>query len=57
MGLETEVKKLAHLVVRPLRHDGKHCAKGSTVQLTAEQAAPLIKSGTVTPVNAAKKGE
>ena len=44
---KTELEKLGHKVLRPLRHDEKTHGKGSTVALTAKEAAPLVKSGVV----------
>jgi hypothetical protein len=42
---KNDVEKLAHLVLRPLRHDGKHYPRGSYVQLGEKEAAPLIRTG------------
>ena len=36
-----------YTVKKPLHHDGKRCRIGTTVQLTDEQAEPLIELGTV----------
>lgn len=42
-----DLKKAEHKVLRPLRHSNEHYPKGAKVVLTADEAAPLIKTGVV----------
>jgi hypothetical protein len=37
----------SYLAKHPVRHHGRHYAPGKKLQLTAEQAAPLLESGYV----------
>jgi hypothetical protein len=46
-GDSTPTTTSGYKVVHPVHHHGKHYDRGSTVQLTDEQAAPLLDSGHV----------
>jgi hypothetical protein len=48
-----EGPKQAYLVVKPLRHDQKHYYPKSHVELTAEEAKPLLEIGVIEAI----KGE
>jgi hypothetical protein len=44
-----------YLVYEPLNHDQKEYAPGSSVEMTAEQAAALLPLGVIEEVPAGKK--
>ena len=49
--------KIDHEVLEPLKHSKKSYAKGDSVKLTADEAAPLIDLGVVKAPEAAKEDD
>lgn len=52
---ETPKETTSHRVLQNLRHDGKHYNPKSTVELAADEAAPLIRAKVVEPILSEEK--